>query len=141
MIDEAFNQGVPDDLTGALGSFNFYAAIARATYNRIAGTATVTDVAIYVKDHYTFVTKPGKASQYLGHWNKSHVAIKHFHAAAMGLNMRLPDAPVMIDKDIFYPVYNRDFPAWQKKHGRGGDFIFYSDFIWLNLRRPITVQL
>ena len=141
MIDEAFNQGVPDDLTGALGSFNFYAAIARATYNRIAGTATVTDVAIYVKDHYTFVTKPGKASQYLGHWNKSHVAIKHFHAAAMGLNMRLPDAPVMIDKDIFYPVYNRDFSAWQKKHGRGGDFIFYSDFIWLNLRRPITVQL
>ena len=144
MIEEASNNGVPDDLTGALGAFNFYAAVTEATFNHQAGTATVTRVAIYVKDHYTFVTNQGKASQYLGHWNKSHVAIQHLHAAAMAANTELWDAPVRIGKgadNIYYPVRNNDFRTWQQKHGRGGDFIIYSDCIWVTLRRPITVKL
>jgi hypothetical protein len=144
MIEEVSNKGVPDDLTGALGAFNFYAAVAEATFNHKAGTATVTRVAIYVKDHSTFVTKQDKASQYLGHWNKSHVAIQHLHAAAMVANTELWDTPVRIGKgadNIYHPVRNSDFRAWQQKHGRGGDFIIYSNCMWVTLRRPITVKL
>lgn len=144
MYKEISNRGVPDDLTGALGAFNLYAAIAEATFDQRAGTATVTRVAVYVKDKYTFLTNPGNASQYLGHWNKHHVAIQHLHAAAMAANAQLSDRPVMIGKgpdNIFYPVRNSDFRAWQQKHGRGGDFILYSDRMWVTLHRPITVKL
>lgn len=144
MYEEVSNRGVPDDLTGALGAFNFYAAIAEATFNQQDGSATVTRVAIYVKDHYTFLTKPGNASQYLGHWNKRRVAIQHLHAAAMVANAQLSDAPVIIGRgadNIFYPVRNSDFRAWQQKHARGGDFILYSDCMWINLYRPITLKL
>lgn len=141
LIEEIGNGGIPDDLTGALGSFNFYAAIGKAHFNRQTGTVTVTQVGIYVKDHYTFVTKPGKASQYLGHWNKTHIAILHRHAAAMALDLQLSDTPVEIDKNIFYPVHNRDFTAWQQKYGRGGDFILYSDVVWVTLYRPIVIAL
>lgn len=144
MYEEVSNHGVPDDLTGALGAFNLYAAVAEASFNQQAGTATVTRVAIYVKDNYTFLTTPGKASQYLGHRNKNHVAIHHLHAAAMAANARLVDGPARVGRganNIFYPVRNSDFRAWQLKHRRGGDFIIYSDRIWVTLRRPITVKL
>lgn len=141
MMEEVSNRGVPDDLTGALGAFNFYAAIAEATFNQQRGTATVTRVAIYVKDRYTFVTKAGSAPQYLGHWNKSQVAIQHRYAAAAGLNMQLSHSPVQIGKDVFYPVGNADFRAWQQQHGRGGDFVIYSDILWVTLNHPFTVRL
>ena len=61
------SRGTPDDTTGALGSFNFYAAIAKATIDRDSGKVTVTHISVYVKDNYTFNTDPGEASQYLGH--------------------------------------------------------------------------
>lgn len=144
MYEEVTNRGVPDDLTGALGAFNFYAAITEATFDQQAGTATVTRVAVYVKDNYTFSTNPGKASQYLGHWNKRHVAIQHLYVAAMAAKAPLPNTPVMIGRgadNIFYPVRNSDFRMWQQKHGRGGDFVLYSDCMWVTLRRPITIKL
>jgi hypothetical protein len=67
IASERDNQGVPDDLTGALGSFNFYAAIADATFDRDALHATVSSIVVYIKDNYTVTDDAGKPSQYLGH--------------------------------------------------------------------------
>ena len=65
---ELTNKGLPDDLTGALGSFNLYAAVSRFHIERSAKrvVAVITGIAVYVKDSYTFTTDPGEASQYLG---------------------------------------------------------------------------
>ncbi|WP_368166222.1 DUF6402 family protein [Aeromonas sp. R9-1] len=32
----------------------------------------------------------------------------------------------------FVPVFNRDFRDWQDKHNSGGDFIVFSDVLWLH---------
>ena len=149
---ELTNQGMPDDLTGALGSFNFYAAVSRFHIERNATrvTAVVTGIAVYVKDSYTFATDPGEASQYLGHWNKRSVVISPY-ASILSKHVDA-DYPIVADKKpvrpetfledmIYYPVRNRSFRDWQVKHQQGGDFIVYSDVRWVTLDTPIRVQL
>ncbi|WP_372439847.1 DUF6402 family protein [Burkholderia plantarii] len=34
---------------------------------------------------------------------------------------------------------NRDFRQWQRMHGRGGDFVIYSNYKPLYLKKPIFV--
>ncbi len=62
---EATARGVPDDLTGALGAFNFYAAVQYAWFEKTergAVEAVVSNISVYVRDPYDFSTE-----QYLGH--------------------------------------------------------------------------
>ncbi|WP_254609685.1 DUF6402 family protein [Burkholderia lata] len=59
--------GVPDDLTGALGAFNLYAAVARVTFDTENKSATVTHIVVYVRDGYSFEGPADSRSQYLGH--------------------------------------------------------------------------
>jgi hypothetical protein len=131
-------RGTPDDLTAALGSFSFYAAIAGARIDR--HTMTVTHIAVYVKDNYTFGTKPHEASQYLGHWNrKGVIVVPAFLAAQLG-NIEFLDYAVATEpKSVYYPVKNSTFRDWQMKHRQGGDFIIYSDCVHMRLKNPITV--
>ena len=149
---ELTNQGIPDDLTGALGAFNLYAAVSRFHIERSSTrvTAVITAIAVYVKDSYTFATDPDKPSQYLGHWNKRSVVISP--SASMLSKLLDADYPLVVDKKpvrpvtfledmIYYPVRNRSFRDWQMKHQQGGDFIAYSDIRWVNLSIPIRVQL
>jgi len=138
------NEGVPDDLTCALGSFVLYAAISRADFNQKNKSATVTHIAVYVRDNFTFTDEAGHASQYLGHWNRSHVAIVPLHEAAALANIGWLDYAVtqgdVHAKDaVLYPVKNSDFRAWQLKHNQGGDFIIYTDTLVVKLDTPITV--
>lgn len=148
----ALSQGIPDDLTGALGSFNFYAAVSRFHIERNGKNviAVVTDIAVYVKDSYTFTTNPGKPSQYLGHWNKRSAVISSY--AAVSSEFVDADYPLVVDKKpvrpgtfledmIYYPVRNRSFRDWQNKHRQGGDFIAYSDLSRVRLGTPIRVML
>lgn len=141
-----FNEGVPDDLTGALGSFNLYAAISYAYFDHKRKSATVTHVSVYVRDNFTFTDDKGAASQYLGHWNRSHVAIVPAHEVAALANIGWMDYSVVQGdvhaKDaVVYPVKNSDFRAWQLKHNQGGDFIIYTDRLNVKLAAPITVTL
>ncbi|SFN10803.1 DUF6402 family protein [Variovorax sp. OV329] len=146
------NQGIPDDLTGALGAFNLYAAVSRFYIERTAASvvAVVTGIALYVKDSYTFTTNHARPSQYLGHWNRRSVVISPYTSIAS--EFIEADYPLVVDKKpvrpatfledmIYHPVRNRSFRDWQMKHQQGGDFIAYSDFRWVTLVTPIRVVL
>ncbi|MFM9926490.1 DUF6402 family protein [Variovorax sp. H27-G14] len=141
-----FNEGLPDDLTCALGSFNLYVAISYAWFDHSNKSAVVTHISIYVKDNFTFTDEIRKASQYLGHWNRNHVAIVAAHEAAALANIGWIDYAVvqgsLYAKDaVLYPVKNSDFRAWQKKHNQGGDFVIYTDRLTMKLDTPIRVAL
>ena len=140
--------GVPDDLTGALGAFNFYAAVARATFDAENEKATVTHIVVYVRDGYSFEGATDSQSQYLGHWSKNGVVIVPSYTAANLADQPWFDFPVVAGSTIanlhepgkvYYPVRNRSFREWQTRHHRGGDFIIFSNYKSIMLAKPITV--
>jgi hypothetical protein len=120
--------GAPDDLTGALGSFNFYAAIGAVRFSRDVVshkmTAEITGIWVYVKDNYSFTDKQGERSQYLGHWSYNGVIVVPLSAVAatstyiphVECPIVLPyiNAPVtlgdpLIKGNVHHPIHNNDF--------------------------------
>lgn len=140
------NEGVPDDLTGSIGSFNIFAAVRYAYFDHSRRTAVVTDISVYVRDGFTFIDDVGATSQYLGHWNRSHVAVVPAHQlAAManidGVNYAVTEKNARAKDSVLYPVRNKDFRDWQTQHGQGGDFVIYTDRVNIKLNTPVTVRL
>lgn len=147
------NNGVPDDLSGALGSFNIYAALGSARFSWDVDsrqtTAEVTGLWVYVKDNYTFTDKPGERSQYLGHWSSDGVIVVPYSAAAAFLNSEhvpyvkyaVARGNPFIKGNVYYPVENIDFRRWSELHGRGGDFIIYSDKKYVPISPFIKIRL
>ncbi|WP_272945789.1 DUF6402 family protein [Paraburkholderia sprentiae] len=144
------NNGVPDDLTGALGSFNIYAAFGYADFRR-EGTTRVAEISaiyVYVKDSYDFTDKQGEVSQYLGHWSVNGVIVLAYNGAMSYLNQPYLyfSYPVALGNskvkgNVYYPVHNKDFKEWATKHQRGGDFVIYSDRRFVRIDPPIKVNL
>jgi hypothetical protein len=156
LVSEATNWGVPDDLTAALGSFVYYAAIGHVRFIsdiksgvRMSDTklAEVLGVWVYVKDDFTFTDKPGDRSQYLGHWGSDGVIVMPLNGvAAKSSYIPYVESPVVIGRktikgDIYYPVHNSDFRKWQVKHNRGGDFVIFTDRRYVPLNPPITMYV
>ncbi|PXX32462.1 hypothetical protein NA66_1012133 [Burkholderia pyrrocinia] len=144
LLKRLTNSGIPDDLTGALGSFNIYAAVAYAEFNREARRATVTSIYLYVRDNYTFSDKSDNQSQYLGHWNHKRVVLVPAAGAAGIASLPWLDYPVVVEgkrsrDNIYYPVRNKSFREWQQRHRRGGDFIIFSDYRCVTLPQPIEI--
>ncbi|MBP0609731.1 MULTISPECIES: DUF6402 family protein [Burkholderia] len=147
------NNGVPDDLSGALGSFNIYAALGSARFSWDVDsrrtTAEVTGLWVYVKDNYTFTDKSGERSQYLGHWSSDGVIVVPYSAAAAFLNSEhvpyvkyaVARGNPFIKGNVYYPVENIDFRRWSEMHGRGGDFIIYSDKKYIPISPFIKIRL
>ncbi len=127
--------------------------------------ATITHIWIYAKDSYSF-QDDGKNSQYLGHWNRNGLVILPVAAGAGRIVKFIKDytgskvdmsfetgswdvvstqARKQISKlresDIYTSVRNRDYIEWRKIHGRGGDFVIYSDLKKIQLDNPIFVSL
>ncbi|RFB67363.1 MULTISPECIES: DUF6402 family protein [unclassified Herbaspirillum] len=171
------------DVTASLANFTFYATVARAhvnyeqfnRYNTPKGTMhcvhsriSVTHIYIYARDSYSFYDK-GKASQYLGHWNKTGLIVLP-DAALVSWGMKkvmddeeriqggtwdrpielengtMPPFPVdvigkLLDQDVYYPIRNRDYREWRERKGRGGDFLIYSDLQLVRLNRPIELDM
>jgi hypothetical protein len=140
------NEGVPDDLTGSIGSFNIFAAVRYAYFDHQRRTVVVTDISVYVRDGFTFIDDAGATSQYLGHWNRSHVAVVPAHQlAAManidGVDYAVTEKNSRAQDSVLHPVRNKDFRDWQAKHARGGDFVIYTDRVNIKLNPPVTVSL
>ncbi|MFD1555283.1 DUF6402 family protein [Paraburkholderia silviterrae] len=148
-MDSQFrNNGVPDDLTGALGSFNFYVAPADVRIGVSGSEAVVSSVYVYVKDSYDFTDKPGDVSQYLGHWSRKGVIVVPYNGLVGQLNVPTLYLPYPVARgnmrgkgNVYYPVHNKDFRQWAMKHQRGGDFIIFSNRKCVRLREPIRVKL
>jgi len=47
----------------------------------------------------------------------------------------------LIEKDVYYPVYNKTYNEWRAKHKRGGDFMVYCQPELYKLASPIKIQL
>ncbi|BBP96813.1 hypothetical protein BSFA1_19420 [Burkholderia sp. SFA1] len=145
---DAYNDGVPTDLTGALGSFNIYAAVAFANFNDSGSEADVSGIYVYIKDNYTFSSEPGSVSQYLGHWSTKGVIVVPYSGLVSYLNkpslyLAYPVARgnPAVKGNLYYPVHNADFRDWAVKHRRGGDFVIYSDYKFLPIYPPVRVFL
>jgi hypothetical protein len=102
---------------------------------------------VYVKDNYTFTDSEGDPSQYLGHWSRDGVIVMPLDAVAE-TSRYIPylDSPVtlgnpLVKGNVYYPVYNNDFRKWELKHQRGGDFVTYSDRVFVPVKPRITIYL
>jgi len=141
LVQAVVANGVPDDLTGALGSFSFFAAVDFAQIDRQRNEASVSHIWVYVRDSYDFAD-----DQYLGHWSASHVAVVPFHHAAGGNGwLEYPvahgDGDVRLKGNVLYPVTNKHYRDWRLRHRQGGDFMIYTDRLMVALNPPIKVPL
>ncbi|WP_439890186.1 DUF6402 family protein [Ralstonia sp. 25C] len=139
-----------DDLYGALGAFTFDAAIdsySYMVYSNGLARLEIYGLSIYARDVFTFHDRSDEwGTQYLGHWNKTGFII--IPAATIAGEVTKSDIPwytvarngLITEKNVYYPVRNKDYRNWQLQHGQGGDFIIYSDRRRVPLADPIVVE-
>ncbi|MDY7579207.1 DUF6402 family protein [Herbaspirillum sp. RTI4] len=119
-----------DEFLGAIGSFTFkVAVVGAASWGPIKGNVfTIKKVGLYIRDTYDFNGK----YESLGVWSRARCLsladVAAFYVAAARM-----DWLSIIKKFLgFVSVSNEDFRRWQDKHYSGGDFIIYSDVLWLD---------
>ena len=139
---------VPDDLTGALGSFSVYAALGDVRFNHASRVARVESIYVYVRDSYSFRDDDASQSQYLGHWNVDGVYLAPLPSVGRSGLGRWISAPLAnIKRSIYetgaimYPVSNQSFRDWRARHIQGGDFIAYTRPRYIRLPRDLLVSL
>jgi len=89
----------------------------------------VENLGFYIKDSYDFSTN----TEFLGVWDKSGVWNKK---DTIGFGIYFFTTPADLYPNTV-PVFNSDFRAWQKKYNEGGDFIVFSDILWLPPKKRI----
>lgn len=52
-----------------------------------------------------------------------------------------PGVMKLLEKNVYYPVYNKSYNEWREKHNRGGDFMIYSKPQLMKLNKPIQFKL
>ena len=113
-----------DPLDCALAAFTVHMAVSGFVQPiKTQGTAKtheveVTELHFYVRDCYDFTSD----REALGSWNRTGASI-------------IPGRPGM------YFAENNVFRKWRSLHGRGGDFVVFSDLMSKKPRRPITIQI
>ncbi len=103
-----------DDLFCALGDFTLQLAICGyvepVLSNKGTHKVTIEKVGVYVADQFDFGGR-----QFLGFWD---------------------DDPPYASADILGPgtaVYNSSYRDWRKAHGKGEDFLVFSDVLWTDV--------
>lgn len=120
----AYGGGV-DPLDCGLAAFTMHVAVsgtaeplAGAMPNQKSHRISIERLNFYVRDSYDFNTE----DEPLGYWGREGASASVFH---VGMSY----------------VENRQFRLWRERHGRGGDFIIFSDVYQKNLPRPILVEI
>ncbi|MGN7984010.1 DUF6402 family protein [Burkholderia sp. 22313] len=52
-----------------------------------------------------------------------------------------PGIRKLLIKNVYYPVYNKNYNEWRELHNRGSDFMIYSKPQLLKLKKPIKIKL
>lgn len=122
-----------DDLYGAIGVGMLQLAVVGEVQRGInKDSFRVDNIGVYLKDAYEF-----NGFQFLGCWTTEKTYGKAEllnHAAAQAYRLTSPSAALAAkfmktDQPVFH-VHNHDFRNYREKHGKGGDFIIYSDVKW-----------
>ena len=122
-----------DDWYGAIGNANLKFAVSGYSGSHQKKPAFFVDrVGAYLKDTYDFVDKNSITSEPLGIWSRNRILTKA--ESALYLDSYLAGIFGILARNWsgFIPVFNSDFRDWQDKHNTGGDFVVFSDVLWLN---------
>lgn len=142
-------QAVSSSLVG--GADGFYAAIANASI-KLAVTGIVTrpdptrlrleidEVGSYLRDTYDFIDGPDQwFSQRLGSWGPTGFLGAAF--AAPEVSVTAATAASTNKGQAFWRATNASFNEYRRLHGRGGDFLIFSDLRRTRLPRPMVVEV
>lgn len=122
-----------DDLYGAIGLGMLQLAVVGEVQRGInKDSFRVDNIGVYLKDAYEF-----NGFQFLGCWTNEKTFGKAEilgRAAAQAYRLKSTGAAlaakfIKTDQPVFH-VHNHDFRNYREKHGKGGDFIIYSDVKW-----------
>ncbi|KAB7692335.1 DUF6402 family protein [Plesiomonas shigelloides] len=127
-----------DDWYGAIGNASLNFAVNGYSGTHHGRSAFFVDrVGVYIKDTYDFVDDGEYISEPLGVWSKSGVLSKAGSVAYLASYGSALFGILAREWRGFVPIYNSDFRDWQDKHNAGGDFIVFSDVLWL---KPLPNQ-
>ncbi|WP_039046579.1 MULTISPECIES: DUF6402 family protein [Plesiomonas] len=122
-----------DDWYGAIGNASLKFAVSGYSGAHHGRPAFFVDrVGVYLKDTYDFVDEGKYISEPLGVWSKNGVLTKAGTTAYLASYGSALFGILAREWSGFVPIYNSDFRNWQDKHNAGGDFIVFSDVLWLN---------
>jgi hypothetical protein len=116
-----------DDMYGALGKAFYKIAVVGKSKRNPAGVDIfeIDKLGVYIRDTYDF--NDDILPEPLGIWNKERCLSKKETAAY--LTMEYPLRAITFPG--FVPVFNSDFRRWQQAHNSGGDFVVFSDVMWI----------
>lgn len=121
---------VINDLYGSLGEYFLQIAVIGTLNVPELGNAffRIEKIGIYLKDIFEF-----NDFQFLGFWTKEKCLGKKeiFTHILKGAAAAASSTPVEEITEPVFQVFNSDFRKWRKKHNMGGDFIIYSDVLWV----------
>jgi len=93
----------------------------------------VDKLGFYLKDTYDFVDE-GNSSEPLGIWSKDRILNKEETSIYMSTYLSGLWGHLVRSFSGFVPIFNKDFREWKRKHDSGGDYIVFSDVLWISPR-------
>ncbi|CDG88874.1 DUF6402 family protein [Xenorhabdus bovienii] len=117
-----------DDWYGAMGNSNMKVAV-KGHVDKLNGKDIfVTEqIGMYLKDTYDFVG----TNEPLGIWSKNGILDKVSSVDYAALYATGSWMALWLKYNGYVPVINDSFRKWQKKHNEGGDFMVFSDILWM----------
>ena len=127
-----------DDMYGSLGYAMVKVCVSGTAFvqnspgeGRVNGYFQVEKLGFYIRDHYDF-----NGVQFLGVWTENEILRRTELAEAAKAGV---ESIFEIGKVPFAAVTNGDFRNYRDKVGMGGDFLIYSDVLWVETNQLIEL--
>lgn len=132
-----------NDWYGAIGNANLKVCL-RGSVSHDGGSfiVNVDALGFYLKDTYDFLDDDFLGldiPELLGVWGKSRILNKAETLTYMSSYTQGFFGLLAREFSGFVPVFNSDFRKWREKHNTGGDFIVFSDVLWVAPREKDRV--